>query len=119
MRQYLARSEADLRKIAALVLSLNPQKPWRVEVKQHQEKRTLSQNKLYFAVLTEMANETGHTKEEMHEAMKRKFLPTTVITLADEEIPVTAQSSKLAKDEFSKYVEKVIAFASSDLGIMV
>jgi hypothetical protein len=119
VRQYLLRGEAELRRAAALVLALNPEKVWRLEIKQHVARRTISQNKLYFAILTEIANETGSSVEEMHEAMKRKFLPTTVVTVGDEEIPVTARSSKLAKDAFSEYVEKVIAFAATELAIRI
>ena len=119
MRAYVARGPAQLQKAADVIRSLNPEKVWQVEIGLYQEKRTLSQNKLYFAVITEMARETGHSKAEMHAAMKRKFLPPAIVTVADEEIIVPAESSKLGKQKFSEYVEQVIAFAVSELGLIV
>ena len=83
-----------------------------------QERRTLSQNKRYWAAVTELARETGHSKDEMHEAMKRKFLETVIVNLGDEEIPVTASSAKLGKEIFSEYMEQVIAFAATEFGIV-
>lgn len=119
MTQKVAIGEASLRKVAGIILGLNPKVEWRIDIHRYQPRRTISQNKLYFAVLTAMAEETGSTKEEMHEAMKRKLLPTKILELGDEEIPVTASTAKMEKRAFSEYVEKVIAFAATELGIQV
>ena len=108
-----------MQKVASIIAALNPKVEWRIDIRRHVGRRTLSQNKLYFAVLTEMANETGHTKDEMHDAMKTKFLPQQVIELAGEEVYIPGSSAKLDKAMFAEYVEKVIAFAATELGIQV
>lgn len=114
----IARSRLQLEKAAHTVAQLNPEKQWRIEITRHQERRTLSQNKRYWAAITELARETGHSKDEMHEAMKRKFLEPVIVNLGDEEIPVTASSAKLGKQIFSEFMEQVIAFAASEFGIV-
>ncbi len=119
MRRYIAIGTQQLQRAADTIRALNPKRPWRIEITQHQAKRTLSQNKLYFSILTEMANETGYTKDEMHDIMKTKLLPPQVVSLADEEITIPATTTTLGKKEFSDYVDRVCAFAATELGIVV
>lgn len=119
MRQFLSRSEADLRKIAAVLLALNPLKPWRVEIKRHQERRTLSQNKLLWAIYTEIANETGHSSEEIHEYCKATFLPKRIVSFDGKDYEIVGSTAELDKPAFSEYVERVTAWAASDFGITV
>ncbi len=119
MRKYVANGVAQLQKVADMVRGLNPKRPWRIEITQHQAKRTVSQNKLYWAVIMEMADETGYAKDEMHEAMKMKFLPPSVITVAENEIVIPASTTLLGKKDFAGYVDKVIAFAAMEMGITV
>jgi hypothetical protein len=116
--QKVAYGEASLQKVASIIAALNPKVEWRIEIKRHVARRTLSQNKLYFAILTEMANETGHTKEEMHEIMKKKFLEPKIIELLGEEFATWSSADK-DKAVFAAYVDRVIAFATSELGLTV
>lgn len=119
MKQYVVQGQPQLQRVADLIRSLSPDKPWSIEVKRHQERRTLSQNKLYFAILTEIERETGNDKEAIHEAMKKKFLPPQTVTLGDEEVMVPGSSAKCGKQAFSEFVEKVCAFAATELGLTV
>ena len=45
-----------------------------IEIREHSKNRTIAQNKLYWKWLTSVSNHTGHTKDEMHELYKEKFL---------------------------------------------
>lgn len=119
MRQFLARDEGQLRNVAALILGLNPAKAWRIEVKQHQERRTLSQNKLLWAIYTEIASETGHTSDEIHEYCKAKFLPKRIVSFDGKDTEIVGSTSELDKPAFSEYVERVVSWAASDFGIVV
>ena len=118
MTQKVAIGAASLRKVADVIAALNPKVEWRIDIRRHIARRTLSQNKLYFAILTEMANETGHTKEELHEIMKKKFLEPKVVDLVGEEYPVWSSSDK-DKAVFAEFVDRVIVFAAQELGIVV
>ena len=44
-------------------------------------KRSLDQNSLYWVYLGVIANETGHTEEELHRIFKGLFLPKKKVTL--------------------------------------
>ena len=117
MRQFITRSEANLRSVAALLLGLNPSKAWRVEIAQHQERRTVSQNKLLWAIYTEIASETGHTSDEIHEFCKVKFLPKRIVSFDGVDTEITGSTALLDKPAFTEYVERVTAWASSEFGV--
>lgn len=119
MRQYIARDESALRNVASVILGLNPKKRWRVEIAQHQERRTLSQNKLLWAIYTEIASETGHTPDEIHEYCKQRFLPKRLVSFDGKDTEIVGSTSELERPAFSEYVERVRAWAASDFGIVV
>lgn len=119
LRQYLAHGIFQLQKVAGLVGQLNPAKPWRIEIKQHQARRTLSQNKLSWAIYTEIANETGHTPQEIHDYCCKTFLPKRIVTFDGVEHELDGCTSELEKPAFSQYVERVASWAATDFGITV
>lgn len=118
-RQFIARGEAQLRSVAGLLLGLNPSKAWRVEIAQHQARRTVSQNKLVWAIYTEIASDTGHTADEIHEYCKAKFLPKRVVSFDGVDTEITGSTALLDKPAFSEYVERVTAWAAQEFGIQV
>lgn len=119
MRQIVARGEAQLRALAETILGLSPDKPWRVQFAPHKANRSLQQNAYYWALLTEIAKGTGHTSEEVHEAMKAKFLPPRFVELGDEVIHYPATTTKLDTAEMTDFIERVRAWAASELGVVV
>lgn len=119
MRQHIVSGEAQLRNVAALILALNATKKWRIEIAQHTTRRTVSQNKLLWAIYTEIASETGHTSEEIHEYCKSRFLPRRIVSFDGQDHEIVGSTALLDKPAFSEYVERVIAFAASELGITV
>lgn len=119
MRQHIAHGEAQLRQIAALVLALSPEKPWRIEIARHQLRRTTSQNKLLWAIYTAIASETGHTSEEIHEYCKAKFLPKRIVNFDGKDHEIVGSTALLDKPAFSEYVERVASWAAQEFGISV
>ena len=119
MSQYVARGKDQLRKLADMILGLSPEKPWRVELVPHRAKRTTEQNKLVWALYTEIAKGTGHTAEEIHEALKMLLLPKRQITVGDQVLNVPGSTAALDTAEFSEYVERVQEWASRELGIVL
>ena len=105
--------------MAAVILALNPDKAWRVELTQHQERRTVSQNKLLWSIYTEIASETGHTAEEIHEFCKAKFLPRRIVSFDGEDTEIVGSTAILDKPAFSEYVERVASWAAQEFGITV
>ncbi len=119
MRTFVCRGQVELQRAADVVRGLAPDKPWRIELVPHRNKRSSEQNARLWAIYGEIAKGTGHTCDEIHEAMKAKFLPPQWIRVGDEEVKVIASSTKLDVKEFSEFMEQVEAFAASELGVVV
>jgi hypothetical protein len=119
MRTFVCRGPDQLAAAAKAVAGLNPDKPWRIVIAPYRARRSHEQNALLWAIYGEIARETGNDTETIHEAMKARFLDPVVVKLGDEPISVTGSSRKLDVKEFSEFVERVQAFAASELGIIV
>lgn len=115
----MPRGADELERAAAIIRGLNPARPWRITIVQHRERRSPEQNALLWAIYSEIGKETGNEAEDIHEAMKFRFLPPVQIEIGGEYIPVPPSSRKLDTKEFSEFVERVQAFAASELGIVV
>lgn len=115
----MPRGADELERAAAVVRGLNPARQWRITIAQHRERRSPEQNALLWAIYGEIAKETGNDAEDIHEAMKFRFLPPIQIEIGGEAIPVPPSSRKLDTHQFSQFVEQVQAFAASELGIIV
>lgn len=119
MSAHVAIGAGQLQRVADLVRTLNPQKAWRVEISQHHKKRTISQNKLLWAIYQEVASETGHTEDEIHDYCKIKFLPKRIVNIEGKDDEIPGSTAILDKPAFSEYVERVSAWAATELGIAV
>lgn len=117
--QYVARGQGELQRVADVIRRLAPTKAWRIDLTPHRAKRSSEQNAYLWVLYTAIAKSTGHTPEEIHKALKRKFLPPVIVTIGDEEIAVPGSTTKLEPPEFSDYIERVQAWAASELGVVV
>lgn len=95
-------------------------KGWDIEWKQHIEKRSTTANAFYWVVVGLIADDTGNSRDDTHEALKNKFCPMKVVRLMDdgEIFPIYSTAAMRAPD-FAGYLEKVIAFATDDLGLIL
>lgn len=80
------------------------------EVYEDKPKRTLSQNALLWLFLNYIENETGQDADDLHEIAKRKFLKPRQIKLFDEDYRLPASSTRLSKNDFSEYLDKISAW---------
>lgn len=115
--RFDVRKPEDLQRAAEVIATLPSNKKWQIEVKEWRGKRTNAQNRLLWAIYTAIANATGHTPEEVHDAMKAKFLPPRVISLGGEEVTIPPTTTATDVPEFSEYVERVQSFAATELGV--
>lgn len=78
--------------------------------------RSVQQNRYYWGVVVGiLACHTGYTPEEMHEALKMKFL-----LVHRNKLPDTVKStSNLSKDEFCEYIENIQNWAARDMGCVI
>jgi len=78
--------------------------------------RSVEQNSYYWGVVIKiLAEEIGYSKDEMHDALKRKFLTYENVR----GLPVTLSTTQLKTIEFEAYLEQIRRWASMDMGIII
>lgn len=89
-----------------------------VTIRRAKTKRSLRQNAYYWGVVVVMlAEHLGYQTDEMHEALKFKFL-----RIAQDEIdglPRVRSSASLSTAEFNAYVENVVTWAGAEFGLNI
>jgi hypothetical protein len=98
-----------------------------IEVRELHEGRSQRANRYYFGVVLKLiSEETGHSVDDVHEAMVKQFLPDEqkqvefFHRLTGEKMQVTVggrRSSKLSREDFYTFVEQVRAWAGEFLGV--
>lgn len=86
-----------------------------VTIQKEAAKRSNDQNAYYWGVVIQLISDnTGHTPDEVHEAMKMMFLKVP----GTGGLPETIRSSaKLSTKDFGEFVEKVKRWAASSIGV--
>jgi hypothetical protein len=93
-------------------------KPLMVTVEDHRKRRSLSQNGLYWKWVGIVAGETGNDDDVVHDTFKDKFLAPREVEIFGERRLVRT-TTKLTTLEMKDYMDKVYAFAVSELGILL
>lgn len=85
-----------------------------VVLRARRRQRSLPQNNFYWAaIVTALAEETGHTPMEIHEALKHQFL-----SRVEGKLEITRSTADLTTAEFSEYCERCRVLAA-ELGVNV
>lgn len=97
--------------------SLRPNFEYEVEIRQRRPKHSDEQRGyLWGVVYRVIASHCGYTADDIHDHCKRMFLSTG----EDEHgIRRVKSLSRMSVDELSQYIEQVIAWAETDLGVMI
>ena len=90
--------------------SLDPTKFYDVSIREHQDSRSIQQNKRYWSLITELSSHLGYNTDEMHSIMTYKFLSYKKEMLGDE-VVIVPSTTKLKIKEFNEYYDKVEQFA--------
>lgn len=86
-------------------------------IKKWFKQRSLEENSYYWGVVVEtLSRHTGYTPEEMHDALKTKFLPHMVDEFG---LSHTTSTKALNTKGFEKYLEDIRRWAASDLGCII
>lgn len=92
--------------------------PFQIEVGPVREQRSVSANSRLWALHQMASRETGHSPDELHELMLRKFFGTKEVRVKGEIMIVPAKrSSTREKAEFREFMDNVENFYASELGI--
>jgi len=107
-----AQRQHAMRLISALDLSA---KRWQVEVKPFVKKRSNQQLGLYWKWLAIIADETGNDKDDLHDFFKAKFLEPETREVMGTAVMRYSTDGDAAR--MTRYMDKVMAFVTSQLGI--
>lgn len=82
--------------------------------------RSKSQNSyLWGVVYTLIAESTGHTTEEVHQAIKELFLPRRFVRLGNNEVQTAKSTADLTTTEFELYLQQIRTWAETELSIRI
>lgn len=99
------------------ISSLDDKECFDVTIKKKRWKRSISQNSLYWLWLTCIEQETGNSREELHDYFRAKFLGAEEVKVFDETIIRLISTTKQDTLEFKRYLDKIQMFASMELHI--
>jgi hypothetical protein len=87
-------------------------------LRKRRSQRTLQQNKFYWAVIVEiLSHHFGYEKDEMHEALKFKFL--RLPTGDGRQLETVMSTTKLTTVGFVNYIDKIVRWAAQDYQIWI
>lgn len=90
-----------------------------VTVGRRKTRRSDKQNRLLWAYYEIISNETGQgSAEEIHEYMKRKFLPPVIIKTKWGEMKVPGSTTKLSSIEFGNYLDRINALVQIPIPVL-
>lgn len=104
---------------------MNIQTPTLVPIREHrnlrcpacgkmerEKPRSIPQNKRLWKLYEFIADETGHTREEIHAACKEQFLGREFITIGKNEIQIPKSTTRLNTVEMTNYQVRVEQLAA-------
>lgn len=94
-------------------------KPIVITIKQERATRSNQQNRYWWGVVVPLiAEHLGYTNDEMHEALKYKFLRLEAES-APADLPKIRSTASLNTKEFTDLIENVITWAGSEFGLQI
>lgn len=94
-------------------------KAYEVSIVLKKDRRTLPQNRLYWLYVACIMDETGNDRDALHDFFRRKFLPVKYGVLGGERTERLTSTTELDTVQFTGYTDRIVAFASSELGIVL
>jgi len=108
--RWVIDSKWRLKELGEILSSM--QMPYLLEVSPIKKPRSNNQNSLYWAWLQCIANETGHTTEELHAYYSMQFLGTERVECFGRTIDRPKRTSSLTTAEFTEYLQIVRTHAA-------
>lgn len=118
MRSFVLRSDELRKHVIAWLSALDLSEPMEVVVRPYKAKRNSEQNRLMWAILNEIAENTPWDADCWHEHFKRTYIGIEKIPMPDGSAMERGMSTtKLNVSEFADYVTKIQRYATQELGI--
>lgn len=118
-REGQLKLEAAERKMLDSFLRTIPGRPIELSVKVIRATRTAQANRYYWGVVVPLiAEHLGYQKDELHEALKQKFLRLDAEPDAHGLVRVRSTATMNTR-EFGDYLENVITWAGAEFGLNI
>ena len=128
------RSSDQIEKVKSILNNLPFDGSMETVIKAHTKKRSTEQNSLYWELLTQISEQAAvfenerpikYSKQAWHIYFATNFITKDMLKEGEdyrESCPYTGtlvpiSTTRLLKDGFSKYIEKITAFAVTELGV--
>lgn len=108
----IIRDEAELGALYDALEAELTHGPLDVEWKEYKPKRSTLQNRLYWEYMTQLADFTGHTKDEMHLFCRWKFIGANETEIMGQNFNALPSTQDLNTKEFTDYIRSIEVFAS-------
>jgi len=92
-------------------ININPDELVEVVVKPYKRNRSLEQNDTYWMILTDIGNELGYTKNDMHEFFMREYLPPRSIEV-NGKVMEAYSTRELKVGEMKDYLDRIVQWAA-------
>ena len=112
--RFKIRCRKDREDVISYINNLNPEKRYEIDITPYRERRSVSQNSLYWLYLGCIEEETGNDRYDLHDFFKRKYLRVGESVLCGEEVVKTISTSKLDTKQFTEYLRKIASFSAQE-----
>ena len=115
-------NKANLENVFALMklkINLLTNGEYIVTINRIKSHRTIPQNKLYRLWLNLIAEETGHSENDLHAYFKAVFLEKQYKVLFNEEVEIEASTTRLSRKEFTTFLDNIYLFAIEKLEMIL
>lgn len=86
------------------MLNLQTPEPWALYIAPYKRIRTLEQNALYWALVDEVKEATGHSKNVIHIFLKKEALGVDCGEIGGKFVEAAKESSKTSRGDFSELI---------------
>lgn len=117
--KFTLRNESDRLALVDHIGKLDLSKEYEASIVKKTDKRTLSQNRLYFLWLNCISAETGNEVDDLHEYLKRKFIGRNFRIIYGEGIETSLSTTELNTEQFKAYLDRVQEWANVEQGIIL
>ena len=88
-----------------------------ITIKPNTMTRSQAQNRLYWMIIEQIRKETYNSKDAIHDHCREEFLERQTEIVCNKERTVLKSTTELNTKEMGEYIDDVIVFAETDLGI--
>ena len=125
MKTFIIRSVFQTIELERIIKKLPCDGTIEVVIRKHKAKRNLEQNNLYWELLSQIAEQVTAEGKKYSKQAWHIYFATNAITSGMAEIEsspfndvlVPISTSGLSKEAFSEYIDRVTAFAVTELGV--